>query len=54
MENQEYEVVNVSITLMIKPGSLKYLIPSIEQGMQFEEKEGILYFEYETESDAEE
>ena len=55
MENEDYQIVNVTMTLKLKPGSIKYLIPSIEDGMEFdEEEEGILYFETEIESDEEE
>ena len=50
MEN-EYQFVNVTMTLMLKPGSLKYLLPSIEEGMQFEGNEGIVYFESEIEEE---
>jgi hypothetical protein len=49
MENEDYQFVNVTMTLKLKPGSLKYLIPSIEEGMRFEDLEGIVYFESEVE-----
>jgi len=51
MENEDYQFVNVTMTLMLKPGSLKYLLPSIEEGMQFEGNEGIVYFESEIEEE---
>lgn len=51
MENEEYQFVNITMSLMLKPGSLKYLIPSIEEGMQFEGNEGIVYFESEIEEE---
>jgi len=54
MENQDYQFVNITMTLKLKPVSLKYLIPSIEEGMRFEDLEGIVYFESEVEDDAEE
>jgi hypothetical protein len=54
MENEDYQIVNVTMTLKLKPGSIKYLIPSIENGMEFDQEEGILYFESEIESDEEE
>lgn len=54
MENQEYVIVHVSMSLMIKPGSFKYLRPSIEEGMEFDENEGILSLDYKIESEDEE
>ena len=53
MEN-EYQIVNVTMSLKLKPGTIKYLIPAIQEGMQFEEDEGIVYFESEIEADNDE
>lgn len=54
MENQEYEIINVTMTLKLKPGVFKYFKQVIEQGMEFEDHEGILYLDHEIESDEDE
>ena len=54
MENEEY-FVNINMTVKVKNlSSIRFIREAIEDGMEFEDSEGIIYFESEIESDEEE
>ena len=53
MENQDQEYfVNINMTVKVNnPSSIKFIRQSIEDGMEFEENEGIIYFDSEVEEE---
>ena len=51
MENEEY-FVNINMTVKVNNlSSIKFIRQAIEDGMEFEETEGIIYFDSEVEEE---